>query len=243
MTMPCDMALIQGSVVVNEAMLTGESVPVIKAPAELPLNGRAALLVPARLLLALMHPHTIAGDVKEVELGVDARCTLYAATKTVQLKPARAGEAVLALVVRTGFATQKGVYFCSLYAAYSSARLMSATFPSVGAAAGALILSILFPKPSDFKFVSQSFKFTASLFGVAFIGFGLTVWQLLRLGADHSIIAIRALDLITIVVPPSLPMAMSVGTNFAIAALKARDIYCISPNRINMAGKGRCSAP
>ena len=47
----------------------------------------------------------------------------------------------------------------------------------------------------------------------------------------------RALDLITIVIPPSLPLAMSVGTNFALVALRAMGIFCISPSRVNMAGK------
>ncbi len=48
---------------------------------------------------------------------------------------------------------------------------------------------------------------------------------------------LRALDLITIVVPPSLPLAMSVGTNFALAVLRTQRIFCISPSRINLAGK------
>lgn len=50
-------------------------------------------------------------------------------------------------------------------------------------------------------------------------------------------IVIRALDLITVVVPPALPATLSIGTSFAIARLKKSGIYCISPSRINIAGK------
>ena len=48
--------------------------------------------------------------------------------------------------------------------------------------------------------------------------------------AWHLII-VRALDLITIVVPPALPATLSIGTNFALSRLKKKEIFCISPQR------------
>ena len=48
---------------------------------------------------------------------------------------------------------------------------------------------------------------------------------------------IRALDIVTIVVPPALPAAMTVGTVYAQSRLRAKSIYCISPPRINVSGK------
>jgi cation-transporting P-type ATPase 13A2 len=50
-------------------------------------------------------------------------------------------------------------------------------------------------------------------------------------------ILIRALDLITVVVPPALPATLSIGTSFALSRLRRSGIFCISPNRINVAGK------
>jgi cation-transporting ATPase 13A2 len=50
-------------------------------------------------------------------------------------------------------------------------------------------------------------------------------------------LVIRALDIITIVVPPALPAAMTVGTVYAQSRLKKKSIYCISPPRINVGGK------
>ena len=49
-------------------------------------------------------------------------------------------------------------------------------------------------------------------------------------------ILIRALDLITIVVPPALPATLTIGTSFALSRLRKREIFCISPNRVNVAG-------
>lgn len=52
-----------------------------------------------------------------------------------------------------------------------------------------------------------------------------------------SVIVIRALDLVTIVVPPALPATMAIGTSFAIARLRKMEIFCISPTRVNIGGK------
>ena len=51
---------------------------------------------------------------------------------------------------------------------------------------------------------------------------------------------LRALDIVTIVVPPALPAAMTVGTVYAQNRLKRQGIFCISPARINVCGKLKC---
>lgn len=52
----------------------------------------------------------------------------------------------------------------------------------------------------------------------------------------HTIL-LRALDLITVVVPPALPATLSIGTSFALGRLRKLGIFCISPSRVNVAGK------
>lgn len=52
-------------------------------------------------------------------------------------------------------------------------------------------------------------------------------------------IVIRALDLVTVVVPPALPAAMTVCTLYAQSRLRALGIFCIQPLRINLGGKLR----
>ena len=44
-------------------------------------------------------------------------------------------------------------------------------------------------------------------------------------------IMLKALDIITVAVPPALPAAMSVGTVYALQRLKKQQIYCINPSR------------
>lgn len=48
------------------------------------------------------------------------------------------------------------------------------------------------------------------------------------------------MDLITIVVPPALPAAMTVGRMYAQIRLKLNGIYCISPRSINVSGSVDC---
>ncbi|EAQ86535.1 hypothetical protein CHGG_07788 [Chaetomium globosum CBS 148.51] len=120
------------------------------------------------------------------------------------------GEAVaLAMVVRTGFNTTKG----------------------------ALVRSMLFPKPSGFKFYRDSFRYISVMACVALLGFTASLINFIRLGLEWHLIIIRALDLITIVVPPALPATLTIGTTFALRRLKAKQIFCISPQRVNVGGK------
>lgn len=72
---------------------------------------------------------------------------------------------------------------------------------------------------------------------VAVLGFCASSVNFVRLGIAWSTIVIRALDLITIVVPPALPATMAIGTSFAIQRLRKAGIFCISPTRVNIGGK------
>ena len=45
------------------------------------------------------------------------------------------------------------------------------------------------------------------------------------------------MDVVTIVVPPALPAAITTGTIYAQRRLKSQGVFCISPPRINVCGK------
>jgi cation-transporting ATPase 13A2 len=102
---------------------------------------------------------------------------------------------------------------------------------------GALIRSMLFPKPMGFKFYRDSVRFIGVLAGIAALGFSASAVQFIRLGIPWHTILVRALDLVTVVVPPALPATLSIGTSFAISRLRKQGIFCISPSRVNVAGK------
>ncbi|EPQ57568.1 Ca-transporting ATPase [Gloeophyllum trabeum ATCC 11539] len=191
---PADMFLLSGDAIVNESMLTGESVPVSKVP------------VKDQDLARWQDSQDVIGD--------SAKSFLYAGTRVVRVRSALAadgsvGSAALGLVVRTGFNTTKG----------------------------ALVRSMLFPKPMGFKFYRDSIRFIMVLAGIAGLGFCASAVQFVRLGIPWHTILLRALDLITVVVPPALPATLSIGTSFAIGRLRKAGIFCIAPSRVNISGK------
>ena len=49
-------------------------------------------------------------------------------------------------------------------------------------------------------------------------------------------IAVRSLDIITIAVPPALPIALTIGYMMARSRLAKKNVYCTSPSAINIAG-------
>ncbi|KAM4703534.1 LOW QUALITY PROTEIN: polyamine-transporting ATPase 13A2 [Rhinophrynus dorsalis] len=184
--LPCDAALLSGECMVNESMLTGESIPEMKTP--LPDGPQAS----STLYSSEEHK----------------RHTLFCGTQVIQAKTYLEKE-VIAVVTRTGFCTAKGN----------------------------LISSILHPKPITFKFYRDAIKFVLVLAAFALIG---TIYSIVILIINKDVVSqivIRTLDLVTIIVPPALPAAMTVGTIYAQSRLKKQGIFCISPPRINVCGK------
>jgi cation-transporting ATPase 13A3/4/5 len=104
---------------------------------------------------------------------------------------------------------------------------------------GKLVRSILYPSPVDFKFEQDSYKFVGFLTFLAGIGFGYTVYRLIGTKGVKDIF-LDAADLITIVIPPALPAAITIGSLYAENRLKRKGIYCISPRTINVSGSVNC---
>ncbi|XP_064219420.1 polyamine-transporting ATPase 13A2 isoform X2 [Aotus nancymaae] len=136
------------------------------------------------------------------------RHTLFCGTLVLQAR-AYVGPHVLAVVTRTGFCTAKG----------------------------GLVSSILHPRPINFKFYKHSMKFVAALSVLALLGTIYSIFILHRNRVPLNEIVIRALDLVTVVVPPALPAAMTVCTLYAQSRLRRQGIFCIHPLRINLGGK------
>lgn len=101
---------------------------------------------------------------------------------------------------------------------------------------GGLVRSIMYPPPVDFKFEQDSYKFVVLLAAIASIGVVYTIVSKTIRGVPPTHIVIEALDLITIVVPPALPAAMTVGRMVAQSRLVNNRIFCTSPRAINVSG-------
>ncbi|XP_052014453.1 probable cation-transporting ATPase 13A4 isoform X2 [Apodemus sylvaticus] len=166
--MPCDAILIDGSCVVDEGMLTGESIPVTKMPL---------------LQTASSAPWKMQSEADP------RRHVLFCGTEVIQAKASGSGT-VRAVVLQTGFNTAKGD----------------------------LVRSILYPKPMNFKLYRDAIRF------------------LLCLEPPEEVVR-KALDVVTIAVPPALPAALTTGIIYAQRRLKKKGIFCISPQRINVCGQ------
>ncbi|KAI0460792.1 hypothetical protein LJB42_001592 [Komagataella kurtzmanii] len=189
---PCDAILISGSIIVNESMLTGESVPVSKKP------------IPLDCMQVLVH------ELKKQKISSTlSRSFLYCGTRIVKSSRLKLDQPAMALAVRIGFNTTKG----------------------------SLVRSMLFPKPVGFKLYNDSFKYIGFMALTAMFGFIYSILNFLKLRLDRGVIILRALDIITIVVPPALPATLTIGISIALSRLQKRKVFCISPARINIAGQ------
>jgi len=192
--LPCDMFLLSGSVVVNEALLTGESVPQIKEP----LN-RARPDDPI--------------DPK----GIDKASVLYGGTNVVVAKkpdsgfhiPAAADGGALGYVYRTGFATQQGV----------------------------LLRTILFSTERVSVNNPEAFVFIAILAFFAMFAAGYVLyWGLQDDTRSRFKLALNCIMIVTSVVPPELPMELSLAVNTSLIKLMKNRIFCTEAFRIPFAG-------
>ena len=123
---------------------------------------------------------------------------------------------------------------------------------------GELIRAILYPKPLQFRFYTDLVKVTCVflIFGVAGLIFttysyikngvlrqNLHVWKvftsklniLLLQGSPEEVI-LNALDIVTVVIPPILPAALTAATAFAQRRLKTKQIFCLSAKHITLCG-------
>lgn len=201
----CDMLLIEGTAIVNEAMLSGESTPLLKDSVQL-------------------RP----GDAQIDPEGLDKNAFLYGGTKVLQVTHGIASDetpktgstlksgieqppdkGAMAIVVKTGFETSQG----------SLVRTMIYSTERVSANNAEALLFILF---------LLIFAIAASWY----------VWQEgVAKDRKRSKLLLDCVLIVTSVVPPELPMELSLAVNTSLAALSRYAIFCTEPFRIPFAGR------
>lgn len=191
---PCDMLLLDGSVVVNEALLTGESVPQIKEPLD---SSRG-------------------NDRIEIR-GRDKSSIIFGGTNIVVTKPGYRyrnfppppDNGARAFVYRTGFSTQQG----------------------------GLLRTILFSTERVSVNNPEAFIFIAILCFFAMFASGYVLyWGLMDSTRNRFKLALNCIMIITSVVPPELPMELSLAVNTSLMKLMKNRVFCTEAFRIPFAG-------
>lgn len=197
----CDMLLVEGTAIVNEAMLSGESTPLLKDSIQL------------RPSDAVLDPE-----------GLDKNAFLWGGTKVLQVThgnpeqekpklsshvPTPPNNGAMAIVTKTGFETSQGSLVRTMI--YSTERVSANNFEA--------LLFILF---------LLIFAIAASWY----------VWdEGVRKDRKRSKLLLDCILIVTSVVPPELPMELSLAVNTSLAALSKLAIFCTEPFRIPYGGR------
>ncbi|EGO29932.1 cation-transporting ATPase [Serpula lacrymans var. lacrymans S7.9] len=189
-TVPADILLVQGTCIVNEAMLSGESTPLLKESIQL----------------------LESSDKMDVD-GAHKNAVLFSGTKVLQASPTVSASTpdggCLGVVLRTGF----------------------------GTAQGQLVRTMIFSTERVSANNLESFLFIGFLLIFA-IAASWYVWvKGIERDLKKSKLLLDCVLIITSVVPPELPMELSLAVNASLVALSKFAIFCTEPFRIPFAGR------
>ena len=101
---------------------------------------------------------------------------------------------------------------------------------------GELIRGILFPKPMAFRFYQDLIRVVMLFMAFGLSGMIYSFYTWIHNGATAREIILNSLDIITFVVPPFLPVAVTASQSFARNRLKKQRIFCLNSKHITQCG-------
>lgn len=219
---PCDLLLLTGHCITNEAMLTGESTPQMKEPlaskslADLRSNhldiarDKLHVLFGGTKILQHSNPETstpLSDVLSALPSGTNAPTP--AASASAQ-NPLHVQDGCLCYVLRTGFQTGQGK----------------------------LVRTILFSSERVTENNRESFLFIFILLLFALAASGYVLYIGLQDEArSRWKLMLSCTLIITSVVPPELPMQLSLAVTTSLLNLTREGVFCTEPFRIPYAGK------
>ncbi|GLE00333.1 hypothetical protein PINS_up009061 [Pythium insidiosum] len=200
---PCDLLLLRGSCIVNESMLTGESVPLHKEA--IAVDGEQSLDRPLCVddgTSLQDKRHVLHGGTKVLQHTLEAtsRCAI----------PPAPDKGCVAMVLRTGFGTTQG----------------------------SLVRTILHSSQRVTANNREAMWFILLLLVFAVVSAAVVLDQGLRDPTRNRFkLFLHCVMIITSVVPPELPMELSLAVTNSLLALTRLHIFCTEPFRIPFAGR------
>jgi len=197
---PCDLLLLSGSAVVNEAILTGESQPLVKESIALKDE------VEDELNIKGLHRNHILNSGTEIlqHIPMDVHIDMP------HLAKPPIDDGICCYVLKNGFETKQGK----------------------------LMRMILFSSDRVTVENTEVYWYLLILLCFALIAsYHVMVEGLKDPDRSRYKIMLRCVLIITNVVPPELPMELSLAVNYSIITMIKKQIFCTEPFRIPNAGK------
>ncbi len=232
---PCDCLLLGGSVVVNEAMLTGESVPQIKEAVHESIqdllstsnSGVAAADGEDRLNVSKSHKrHVVFGGTKVLMVTLPTQSSASSPSSSTSNSTSSSTDSAVIASSSSSFippAPNNGVPAFVLRTGFNSFQ-------------GKLVRTILLStEPPGSNKEALGFIACLLVFAIA-AAYTVLMEGLKDETRSRYKLLLNCILIITSVVPPELPMELSLAVNNALMALAKARIFCTEPFRIPSGG-------
>jgi magnesium-transporting ATPase (P-type) len=245
MILPCDAILMNGKVLVDESMLTGESIPVCKVPIDSHIaeqhqqmdegtgeRGSTVSGSEGRKLINekidFSSPSSPLDQKHSSHLAVLKECRIPS-----YLKPEDEATLLDPYAKMTGNILFSGTKVKVCYGENCYAIVYKTSFRS---AKGQLVSSLLKPKEGFVTFISDAINAILCMLILVTLFYILTAYILYQHGLPLGVVLFRYLDAISIAVPPALTACLTISTGISIDRLKKKSIYVADTTRVNFAG-------